>query len=94
EIDACHQWLERELAAIKPHVLVCLGATAAKALIGRGFKVSARRGEFVESAAAPYVFATLHPSALLRLRDDAEREVALAQFVDDLKLITRALGRP
>ena len=94
EVDACHPWLERELATIKPHVVVCLGATAAKAVIGKTFKVSTQRGRFVESAAAPYVFATLHPSALLRLKDDAEREAAFAAFVKDLKLIRRALGRP
>jgi len=94
EIDACHQWLERELATVKPHVVVCLGATAAKAVIRKDFKVSTERGKFVESQAAPYVFATLHPSALLRLQDDAEREAAFAAFVKDLKLITRALGRP
>jgi DNA polymerase len=93
EIDACHPWLERELATVKPHVVGCLGATAAKAVISKGFKVSTQRGQFVPSEAAPYVFATLHPSALLRLRDDAEREVAFGQFVEDLKLIARALSR-
>src|SRR5437870_13886540 len=71
EIDACHQWLEGEIRALKPRVIVCLGATAAKAVIGPQFKVSLSRGKFVESAYAPHVFATLHPSALLRLKDDA-----------------------
>lgn len=94
EIDACHQWLERELATVKPHVIVCLGATAAKAVISKGFKVSVQRGQFVESGAAPNVFATLHPSALLRLQHDAEREAAFEAFVKDLKLIRRALSRP
>jgi uracil-DNA glycosylase len=94
EIDACHQWLERELATVRPQVVACLGATAAKAVISRDFKVSAQCGEFVTSSAAPYVFATLHPSALLRLRDHAEREAAFAAFVEDLKLIARALSRP
>lgn len=94
EIDACHQWLERELATVKPHVLVCLGATAAKAVISKAFKVSTQRGRFVESPAAPYVFATLHPSALLRVQDDAEREAAFETFVKDLGLIKRALRRP
>jgi DNA polymerase len=94
EIDACHQWLERELATVKPHVVVCLGATAAKAVISKDFKVSTQRGRFVESAAARYVFATLHPSALLRLQDDAEREAAFAALVKDLGLIKRALSRP
>jgi DNA polymerase len=94
EIDACHPWLEKELAAIKPRVVVCLGATAAKSVIRKDFKVSTQRGQFVESAAAPYVFATLHPSAILRLQDEAERQAAFAAFVKDLKLIQRALSRP
>ena len=94
EIDACHPWLERELTTVKPHVVVCLGATAAKAVIGKNFKVSTQRGQFVESAAGPYVFATLHPSALLRLQDEAEKEAAFERFVKDLKLIRRALSRP
>ena len=94
EIDACHQWLEGEIREVKPHVIVALGATAAKAIIGPQFKVSVQRGQFVESPLAPHVFATFHPSALLRLREDEEREAAFKQLVKDLKLINRALGRP
>jgi DNA polymerase len=94
EIDACHQWLEGEIRTVKPHVIVALGATAAKAVIGRDFKVSIQRGQFVKSAHAPYVFATFHPSALLRLKEDEEREAAFAQLVKDLKLINKALDRP
>jgi uracil-DNA glycosylase family protein len=94
EIDACHQWLEAEVQTVKPHVIVALGATAAKAVIGRDFKVSIQRGQFVESPHAPYVFATFHPSALLRLQEDEEREAAFAQLVKDLKLINKALDRP
>jgi DNA polymerase len=92
EIDACHQWLEREVAAIRPQVVVCLGATAARAVISQDFKVSLQRGRFVESPLAPHVFATLHPSALLRLRDAEEKEAAFEQFVKDLKLINKALA--
>jgi uracil-DNA glycosylase len=94
EIDACHQWLEGEIQTVKPHVIVALGATAAKAVIGPQFKVSIQRGQFVESALAPYVFATFHPSALLRLKENEEREAAFAQLVNDLKLINKALERP
>jgi DNA polymerase len=93
EIDACHQWIEGEIKAVKPHVIVALGATAAKALIGPHFRVTLQRGQFVESPLAPYVFATFHPSALLRLQEDEEREAAFRQFVKDLKLITKALGK-
>ena len=94
EIDACHQWLEREVEAIKPQVIVALGATAARAVIGKDFKVSMQRGQFVKSPLAPHVFATFHPSALLRLQDEAEKEAAFAQLVKDLGLIKTALGRP
>src|SRR5437870_8716558 len=76
ELDACRQWLEGEIRALRPRVIVCLGATAAKAVIGKNFKVSTQRGRFVESAHAAHVFATLHPSALLRLRDEKEKEAA------------------
>ncbi len=94
EIDACHQWLEREIETVKPQVLVALGATAARAVISKDFKVSLMRGQFVESPLAPHVFATLHPSALLRLKDEAEKEAAFEQLVKDLKLINKALSRP
>jgi DNA polymerase len=94
EIDACRQWLEREIGSVKPHVVVALGATAARAVIDKEFKVSVMRGKFVDSPLAPYVFATFHPSALLRLKDEAEKEAAFAQLVGDLKLIGKALGRP
>jgi DNA polymerase len=93
EVDACHQWLEREIATVKPHVIVALGSTAAKAVISKDFKVSIQRGQFVESPLAPHVFATLHPSALLRLQDDDEKELAFKQFVKDLSLIKKALAR-
>jgi DNA polymerase len=94
EVDACHQWLEGEIRTVKPRVIVALGSTAAKAIIGKDFKVSVERGQFVESPLAPHVFATLHPSALLRLREEQEKEAAFAQLVKDLKLIKKALGGP
>ena len=94
EIDACHQWLEGEIKTVKPHVIVALGATAAQAIIGPQFKVSLQRGQFVESPLAPYVFATFHPSALLRLQEEEEKEAAFMQLVKDLKLVKKALERP
>src|SRR5688500_6155732 len=93
EIDACHQWLEKEIEKIQAHVIVALGSTAAKAIISRDFKVSVQRGQFVDSPLAPYVFATFHPSALLRLREEEEREAAFKQLVKDLRLIQKALAR-
>jgi DNA polymerase len=78
---------------MEPHVIVCLGSTAAKAVISKDFKVSMQRGQFVESPLAPYVFATLHPSALLRVQEEEEREAAFKQFVRDLSLIKQALAK-
>jgi DNA polymerase len=92
EIDACHQWIEQEIRIVRPRVIVALGATAAKALIGPKFRVSLERGRFVDSPLAPYVFATFHPSALLRLREEEEKEAAFKQLVKDLKLINKALA--
>jgi DNA polymerase len=94
EIDACRQWLEEEVRSVKPKVIVALGATAAKAIIGPQFKVSVQRGRFVESELAPYVFATFHPSALVRLQDEEEKESAFRQLVKDLRLIGKALEGP
>jgi len=92
EIEACEQWLQGEIQALQPRVIVCLGATAAHALLGAAFRVTTMRGRFIESPHAPFVFATLHPSALLRLRTDAEREVEFKRLVEDLSLIHKALG--
>jgi DNA polymerase len=91
EIEACQQWLEREIAVLKPTVIVCLGATAARTLLGSAFRVSTMRGQFVASPHAKFVYATLHPSALLRLRDEQARHEAFDRFVKDLKLIRKAI---
>jgi len=93
EIGACRPWLETEIALLKPRVLVCLGATAAQALLGKTFKVSQRRGEFVESSLAPQVTATVHPSSILRAADDEARRAEMKQFVADLKKVAAALSR-
>src|SRR5690348_1752265 len=86
EIAACRPWLDAELDVVAPRVLVCLGATAAQALLGRQFRVTQHRGEFVESDLADYVTATIHPSAILRQRDDESRHAEYAAFVDDLRV--------
>jgi DNA polymerase len=92
EIKACRPWLEGELAAVKPRVLVCLGATAAQALLGREFRVSRQRGQFVDSPLAERVTATVHPSSILR-GDPEDRESALAELVRDLEIVARELKR-
>jgi uracil-DNA glycosylase family protein len=90
EIAACRPWLEAELTVVKPEVLVCLGATAAQALLGRSFRVTRERGKPVESDLAPHVLATIHPSAILRA--DAEtRESERAALVDDLEVVASLL---
>jgi uracil-DNA glycosylase family protein len=93
EIGACRPWLETEIALVKPHVLVCLGATAAQALLGRAFKVSKQRGQRVESPLAPIVTATVHPSSILRAPDDEARRAEMRRFVQDLKKIAREITR-
>jgi uracil-DNA glycosylase len=92
EISACRPWLDGELAAVKPRVLVCLGATAAQALLGRQFRVSRQRGEFVDSPLAERVTATVHPSSILRA-DPEDREAALTDLVKDLERVAGELRR-
>jgi DNA polymerase len=92
EISACRPWLETEIALVKPRVLVCLGATAAQALLGKSFKVSGQRGEFVESSLAPLVTATVHPSSILRAPDDDARRDEMKRFVADLRKVAGALS--
>lgn len=86
ELTACRPWLDAELAVVKPRVLVCLGATAAQALLGRQFRVTRQRGQLIASPLAEHVTATIHPSAILRARDD-QRETEYAAFVDDLRAV-------
>ncbi len=90
EIDACHQWLQREIGAIDPQLVVCLGATAAKALLGPSFKITQGRGQFYRIDGMPELFATFHPSYLLRLRDEGY-ETAHKQFADDLRTVAQRM---
>lgn len=91
EIAACRPWLDAELAVVKPRILVCLGATAAQALLGKTFKVTEHRGELLRSELAPYVMATVHPSSLLRAPDDETRRRETHRFVQDLSRIAPLL---
>ena len=85
EIAACRPWLEAEIAVVRPHVVICMGATAAQSLLGRDFRVTQHRGEFLASPLAPSVTATIHPSAILRAPDEETRHIEFAKFVADLK---------
>lgn len=92
EIAACRPWLEAEIAVLKPKVVVCLGATAAQALLGRNFRVTQHRGDFVESTLAPFVMATIHPSLILRAPDEKTRHAEMRRFIADLKRVSGVLS--
>jgi DNA polymerase len=92
EIAACRFWLEMELSLVKPEVVVCLGATAAQALLGRAFRVTRDRGVFVDSPLAPHVIATIHPSAILRAPDDETRAEEIKRFIADLRKVARVIA--
>lgn len=91
EIAACRPWLEAELSALKPKVLVCLGATAAQACFGREFRVSRQRGRPVESPLAAKAMATVHPSSILRAPTPEDREAQMNAFVADLKVAAKMI---
>ena len=93
EIAACRPWLEAEIDLVKPKVIVCLGATAAQALLGPKFRVSKQRGQFIESTLAPYIMATVHPSSILRAPDDETRRAEKRHFVYDLKKVADVLSK-
>jgi uracil-DNA glycosylase len=92
EVDACLPWLREELAIVKPEVLVILGATAGKALLGSGFKLTPARGQPIESELAGYVTATVHPSAILRAPDDEARFAEREAFTRDLQTVADHLA--
>jgi len=91
QIEACRPWLEAELAVVKPRIIVCLGATASQSLLGKDFRVTERRGEFIDSPLAPKVIATLHPSSILRAPEQSRRS-EFERFVEDLKRVSRVLA--
>ena len=91
EIEACKPWLQAEVEAVHPQALRAMGATAARSLFGPKVKVTKDRGRPLESPLAPVAAVTIHPSAILRLRDHDEREAELAAFVADLEAVATAL---
>jgi DNA polymerase len=92
EIEACRYWMDQEILAVGPAVLVCLGATAAQALLGAKFRVTEQRGTWISSPLAPGVLATVHPSSVLRERDDTKREAAFDGLVADLRVVAKRLA--
>ncbi|HEX3552000.1 MAG TPA: UdgX family uracil-DNA binding protein [Thermoanaerobaculia bacterium] len=91
EVKACRPWLETELALVKPRIIVCLGATAAQSLMGSKFKVTVERGRFFKTPWAPWLTATIHPSAILRMPDADARREARARLVEDLRGVAARL---
>jgi DNA polymerase len=91
EIAACRPWLEAEIAIIRPKVVVCLGASAAQALISRDYRVTRQRGELQKSSFGSMITATVHPSSILRAPDDEARHLQMKEFISDLKEIGRVL---
>jgi uracil-DNA glycosylase family protein len=93
EVEACRPWLEAEIRAVRPEIVVCLGATAAQSLLGRDFKVMTSRGKMIPFPLAHFAVATVHPSSILRMGDDESRHSAMHDFVKDLKLVRAWLDR-
>ena len=93
QIKACRPWLHAEILVVKPRVVLCLGATAAQAMLGRDFRLTKNRGKFFRTEDAAWLSATYHPSAILRVPDEANRHRKRAEFVHDLKLAARRLDR-
>lgn len=92
EIRACRPWLDQEMKLVKPRVVVCLGATAAQAMLGKSFRVTQSRGKKLRTDFAEAVFATVHPSSVLRAPDPKAREAARRAFIADLGKVARFLG--
>jgi DNA polymerase len=91
EIQACRPWLDAEIDVVKPRAIICLGSTAAQAVIGPKFKVTLQRATFVSSPLAPLVTATVHPSSILRAPTDEARRAEMKRFIADLKKIRKAI---
>jgi uracil-DNA glycosylase len=94
QIHACRPWLDAELEAVRPELIVCLGATAAQGLLGSAFKITRSHGELQRVPGLPPLIATVHPSSILRARTDEDRHRSMAQFVDDLRKAADFLHRP
>ncbi len=94
EVKACLPWLEAEVRLVQPEIVVCLGATAAQALIGKSFRVTASHGQILPWQPVPSIMATVHPSSILRATDAAARHAAMAGFTEDLRNLAAWLKSP
>jgi uracil-DNA glycosylase len=92
QIEACKPWLHAEILVTKPHIIVCLGATAAQVMLGRNFRITQHRGKFFKSEHAAWLMATYHPSAILRAPDKEDRERKRVEFVEDLRRASKRLN--
>ena len=92
EIAACRPWLDAEIDALKPRAIVCLGATAARTLLGKAFRVSVDRGRFIDSPLAELVMATVHPSSILRARDSETRHAETERLASELRVLAKRLS--
>lgn len=93
EIVACRPWLDAEIKAVEPKLIVCLGATAAQSLLGTAFRVTQQRGELIEAPGLPPIVATVHPSSILRAQDEESRVREKHLFIDDLKRVAKLIGQ-
>src|SRR5215471_7567827 len=93
EINACRPWLDAEIRVIQPEVVVLLGATAAQGIVGRNFRLTQHRGEWLQSDIAAYVTATVHPSSILRAVDDESRHEEMRKFIEDLKKVAAKIHK-
>jgi uracil-DNA glycosylase family protein len=91
QVAACRPWLEVEIQAVQPHILVCMGATAAQSVVGKPVPIMKERGKFIDSALGRLTFVTIHPSAILRQRGKDEREEEFRRFASEMKLVKRKL---
>ena len=91
QVFACRPWLEVEIEAVQPHILVCMGATAAQSVVGKPVAIMKERGKFSEALLGKLTFITIHPSAILRQRDNDEREQEYRRFASEMKLVKRKL---
>jgi DNA polymerase len=91
QVKACRPWLEAEIKVVQPRMIVCAGATAAQSLMGSAFRVTQHRSQFLKTEWAPWLLATIHPSAMLRMPDEELRASACRQFFEDIQLVGRTL---